>query len=262
MKRVKLIWLAVMAAFALTAVAVTATSASAAEPEWGHCVSVKSKGHYEDSNCTKEDFKENKKHEKKYKGKFEWVPGAAAACFPQKHGKYKDAACTEEDLKKGAPKGKYEKTGGPKFTGEGGAGTLKTELYACAEEDEETLLRVPHAKCTGPEIGFEAFLAPEVECASEHATGEATGTDEVGGLGAFQRLHCVWGPCHDTWPPGRGNQTDTLKGRLGYITKAAHEVGVLLGTRHGREGAFAEFGVLGGTTLSVSVRHAAEGACR
>ena len=63
MKRVKLIWLAAVAAFALTAVAVTAGSASAAEPEWGHCVPVKSKGHYEDGNCTKEDFKENKKHE-------------------------------------------------------------------------------------------------------------------------------------------------------------------------------------------------------
>ena len=101
MKRVKLIWLAVMAAFALTAVAVTAGSASAAEPEWGHCVSVKSKGHYEDSNCTKEDFKENKKHVKKYKGKFEWDSGAAAACFGQKHGKYKDAGCTELRRKEG-----------------------------------------------------------------------------------------------------------------------------------------------------------------
>ena len=115
MKRVKLIWLAVMAAFALTAVAVTATSASAAEPEWGHCVSVKSKGHYEDSNCTKEDFKENKAHVKKYKGKFEWLPGAAAACFAQKHGKYKDAACTEEDLKKGATQGQIRKDRRPQI---------------------------------------------------------------------------------------------------------------------------------------------------
>ena len=84
-----------IAAFALTAVAVTAGSASAAEPEWGHCVPVKSKGHYEDGNCTKEDFKENKAHERKYKGKFEWDSGAAAACFAQKHGKYKNAGCTD-----------------------------------------------------------------------------------------------------------------------------------------------------------------------
>ena len=130
-KRVKLIWLASLAAFALTAVAVTATSASAAEPEWGHCVAVKSKGHYEDSNCSKEAFTENKKHVKKYKGKFEWDSGAAAACYAQKHGKYKDSGCTELDEKKGSPKGKYEKTGGPKFTGEGGAGVLHTFLYEC-----------------------------------------------------------------------------------------------------------------------------------
>ena len=38
-------------------------------------------------------LKENKKHEKKYKGKFEWFPGTAALCIPQKKGKYKDAGC-------------------------------------------------------------------------------------------------------------------------------------------------------------------------
>ena len=55
-------------------------------------------------------------------------------------------------------------------------------------------------------------------------------------------------------------QTDTLKGRLGYITKATHEVGVLLEPAMAG-GAFAEFEVLGGyEVVRVGVGNAAEGA--
>ena len=86
---------------------------------------MKSKGHYEDSNCAKEDFKENKKHEKKCKGKFEWDSGAAAVCFAQKHGKYKDAGCTGLDEKKGAAQGQIRKTGSPNSPG-------KAERASCA----------------------------------------------------------------------------------------------------------------------------------
>ena len=78
--------------------------------------SVKSKGHYEDSNCSKEDFKENKAQVKKYKGKFEWVPGAAAACFAQKHGKYKDAACTRRP-QEGRIQGQIRKNRRPQIHG-------------------------------------------------------------------------------------------------------------------------------------------------
>jgi hypothetical protein len=249
-KRVKLIWLAVLAAFALTAIAVTAASASAAEPEWGHCVAAK-KGFYSDANCTTRDEKKGKP-----KGKFEWDSGATAVCFAQKHGKYKDAGCTELDEKKGAPKGKYEKTGGPKFTGEGGAGVLRTELYQC--NDEEGAVRVPHADCTE---GFEAFFEATVECASEHATGEAAGTAEVANVSVrFTGCTSFGEPATTHGLPAGEIQTDILKGRLGYIKKATHEVGVLLEPATAG-GAFADFEVFEGQKEDrVGVGNAAEGA--
>jgi hypothetical protein len=254
-KRVKLIWLAVVAAFALPAIAVTASSASAAEPEWGHCVAVKSKGHYEDGNCSKEAFTENKKHVKKYKGKFEWIPGSAAACFAQKHGKYKDAGCTEEDLKKGAPKGKYEKTGGPKFAGEGGAGVLTSTLDGCEQEGIHKSL--PRKDCEAE--GYAEFGAAQVECQSEHASGEAAGSDEVKNI-SVRFVSCTFFgvPATTHGLPTGEIQVNPLKGRLGYINKAKHEVGVLLEPATG--GLFAEFEVLEGKLVDrVGVGNALEG---
>ena len=251
-KRVKLIWLAALAAFALTAVAVTASSASAAEPEWGHCVSVKSKGHFEDGNCTKEDFKENKAHEKKYKGKFEWDSGAAAACFAQKHGKYKDAGCTELDEKKGAPKGKYEKTGGPKFTAEAGAGILKTAINNCHEFNK-------HPR--GPGCNYEMTpISPAVECESEHATGEAAGSDQVTNVSVRFKGCVAFGSPATTEGLAAGEiQVNPLKGRLGYINKATHEVGVLLEPVTSG-GVFAEFLSVEGEVLQrVGEGNATEG---
>ena len=272
-KRVKLTWLAAIAVFALSAAALTAAAASAAEPEWGHCVSVKSKGHYEDSNCSKEAFTENKKHVKKYKGKFEWDPGAAAVCFAEKHGKYKDAACTEEDLKKGEPKGKYEKTGGPKFTGEGGAGVLHARIRKCEIEEEGVKglegKQLPREDCSGagnPEYdpngeGFGGANNLAVECASEHATGEATGSDEVGNVSvSFKGCTSFGFPAQTHGLPAGEIQTDSLKGRLGYISKATHEVGVLLEPSTAG-GEFAEFEALEGDILEhVGVGNATAGA--
>jgi len=273
-KRVKLIWLAALAAFALTAVAVTAGSASAAEPEWGHCVSVKSKGHFEDANCTKEDFKENKKHEKKYKGKFEWDSGAAAACYPAKKGHYEDSACTKEDFKENTKthekkyKGKYEKTGGPKFTGEGGAGVLDTEYYQCESkqgEEEVKYIQAPREDCNwngtrNNEQGYSTSSDATVECQSEQASGEAVGTDEVADVAVrFKGCSAFGEPATSPGLPAGEIETNTLKGRLGYINKSSHEVGVLLEPTAG--GLFAEFSVLGGVAMvGVGVGNATEGA--
>ena len=256
-KRVKLIWLAVLAAFALTATAVTATSASAAEPEWGHCVAAK-KGFYSDSNCTTRDEKKGKP-----KGKFEWAPGAQAACFAQKHGHYEDSSCTKEKFKEKngvkSYKGKYEKTGGPKFAGEGGAGVLRTELYQCNTEESAVLL--PHADCTAAESGFEAFFEATVECATEHATGEATGADEVANVSVrFTGCTSFGEPATTHGLPAGEIQTETLKGRLGYINKATHAVGVLLEPATSG-GQFAEFEVFEGQKIDhVGAGNAAEGA--
>ena len=263
MKRVKLIWLAGLAAFALSAVAVTAGSASAAEPEWGHCVPVKSKGHFEDGNCTKEDFKENKKHEKKYKGKFEWAAGAVAACFAQKKGHYKDSACTEEDYKENSKthvktyKGKYERTGGAKFSGAAGAGVLKTEFYACeVSSDEPKYVRLPRAEC---ELYY-ANTPEQVECEAESATGESSGSDEVRNVSVrFTGCSAFGVPATSAGANAGEIQVNPLKGRLGYINKSTHEVGVLL-EPVAAHGYFATFQILnGGLEMSVGEGNATEG---
>ena len=259
MKRVKLIWLAVIAAFALTAVAVTAGSAVAAEPEWGHCVSAK-KGFYSDSNCTTKDEKKGKP-----KGKFEWVPGAAAVCFAQKHGKYKDAGCTELDEKKGQPKGKYEKTGGPKFTGAGGAGILTGSPYACQKSNEGSggeFPRTPHEGCKGESDGFVGLgIGASVECESEQASGEASGADEVVNVSVrFKGCTYFGNPATSEGSPAGEIQTATLKGKLGYLNGAKHEVGVLLEPAVAK-GLFAEFYVNeGGNRFKVGEGNATEGA--
>ena len=230
-KHVKLFGLCVVAVFALLAVAL-AGSASAAEPEWGRCVSVKSKGHYEDGNCTKEDFKENKAHEKKYKGKFEWLPGAQSDCVAQKKGKYKDAGCTELDEKNGKAKGKFEKTGGGKFEGNGGAGVLQEEFFECELANGKTTpVKGPHSQCTGELYGFHAVIREiHIECSKEHATGEAVGAAEVANVKVtFTGCNFSGIPANSPGAPAGEIRTNTLKGRLGYIHKATHEVGVLLG---------------------------------
>ena len=262
-KRVKLIWLAVIAAFALTATAVTAGSASAAEPEWGHCVPVKSKGHFEDSNCTKEDFKENKAHEKKYKGKFEWDSGAASACFGQKKGHYKDSTCTEEDFKENTKthekkyKGKYELTGGPKFSAAAGAGVLKTNFYVCKfPGGEPEFEHRPRADC--PEYFENA--EEQVECESESATGEASGSDELQNVSVrFIGCSSFGIPATSAGLNAGEIQVNPLKGRLGYINKSTHEVGVLL-EPVAAHGYFATFQLFNGNVeLTVGEGNATEG---
>jgi hypothetical protein len=259
-KRVKLIWLAGLATFALTAIAVTTASASAAEPEWGHCVPVKSKGHYEDKNCSKENVKESKSGKKTYKGKFEWDAGAAAACFAQKHGKYKDAGCTELDEKKGAPKGKYEKTGGPKFEGNGGAGVLSAPIYTCENESRELVQR-PREGCQGEDGYNDQGSAAKIECEKEHATGEATASNEVSDISVrFTGCTFFGVPAQTHGLPAGEIQTASLKGRLGYINKATHEVGLLL--EPASAGApFATFEVVSGAgVITVGVGNPTSGA--
>jgi hypothetical protein len=66
MKRMRIMGLCLVVAFAMSAVA--ATSAFATAPEFGRCV-AKAGGKFSDSGCTKEVAS---------KGKFEWEPGAGA----------------------------------------------------------------------------------------------------------------------------------------------------------------------------------------
>ena len=88
-----------------------------ANEQFGKCEAAKH-GHFEDSLCTKEKYKE-KNGVRSYKGKYEWLP-APVGCFALKHGKYSEGNCQTEDIKKGQPKGKYER-GANSFKIEGGS---------------------------------------------------------------------------------------------------------------------------------------------
>jgi len=232
MKRIKTVGLCLVAVFAFGALA--ASAAQAAGPEWGRCASVK-KGFYSDSNCTTRDEKKGKP-----KGKFEWLPGAQSDCVEQKDGKYKDSKCETEDVKKGKPKGKYEKTGGGKFTAEAGEGVLRASIYECRNGSGRVQVSRKNPECEEFENNIEEI---GVECTSEHATGEATGTSEVANVSVRFKGCQLFGIPAETHGLASGEiQVQTLKGRLGYINKSATpepEVGVQLEPAAG--GLFAEF---------------------
>ncbi len=241
MKHVKLFGACLVVACALVAIA-AAGSASAAGPEWGRCVEAAkgTKGLYEDSNCTKEKVKE-KKGVKSPDGKYEWKAGASAApgCEKKKHGNYLTSACNTEKEKKGVPeehKGSYEKFG-PKFTGEGGKGVLSATMYECRPEDERIeeapTGRYPRADCynEGRDPGnYLPEVNVKVECATEHATGEAVGSDQVANVSVRFTNCLIFGvdACKSPGASAGEVRTETLKGQLGYIEKAGTKVGVLL----------------------------------
>jgi hypothetical protein len=262
-RHVRMLGLCLVALFALTAVAAVG-SASAANPEWGACIEAK-KGHYEDSSCTKEKFKESK-GVKKYLGKYEWKAGAPAApeCIAKKHGNYLTSACNTEKEKKGVPeegKGKYEK-GGPHFTGEGGAGLLWEYLYGCEQAEwNPAHMNIPHAGCTGAEYGLDGASAANVECTAEHAEGDAVGSSGVENVSVrFTGCSYEEEPATSPGHPAGEILVNKLKGHLGYINQAKHEVGVLLEPAT-KGGEFAYFLISNGEgEVHVGVGNATEGA--
>jgi hypothetical protein len=261
MRHVRMLGLCLVAAFAFAAVA-AAGSASAAEPEWGACVEQKH-GHYTDANCQTEAA--SKKGV--YKGKYEWKSGAPVSteCVAKKKGDYLTSACNTEKEKKGVPeehKGKFEKLG-PKFSGAGGAGVLTTEFYECQHktgEGEQENIKAPREDCnSGNEFATSAYST--VECTSEHANGNAVGSDEVANIRVLFTGCTAFGvPATSQGLQAGEIETRTLKGKLGYINKSNHEVGVLLEpTTAG--GQFAEFEALNGlVAIGVGVGNSTEGA--
>lgn len=236
MRHVRILGACLVAVFAIVAIA--ATTASAAEPEWGHCVSVK-KGFYGNSNCT--GAKVEKKG--KPKGTFEWVPGAGPNCYAQKKGYYGNSSCTGPKVeKKGKPKGTFEKTGGGKFQANAGAGVLHASIYECRNKSDERR-QVPRgsAECHEYENNISEIA---VECESEHASGEASGTAEVTNVSVrFKGCELFGVPANTPGLPAGEIQVEPLQGKLGYINKAATpepEVGVLLQPKTAG-GQFAEF---------------------
>ncbi len=113
MKRISIVGLCLVAAFALSAM--VASSASAGTAYW--CRAMK-KGEYTTGTCLV-------KSAKAHKGKFE--KKIVQECEAVKKGEYTNAACTVKAAKKG--KGKFEKTKGRGYTSTGGKAELATPAF-------------------------------------------------------------------------------------------------------------------------------------
>ncbi len=271
MRQIKIMGLCLVAVFALAAVAVS--SASAQEPEWAGCVAQKH-GNFTEEKCATVAEKHGAPD---HKGHYEVLVGT---CMPQKHGNYTEEKCETVATKHGVPdhKGHYEKAPQDKFTAAGGAGVLGVREYTCLSEtgefyneeeeawegiNENSREQLPREDCehNGPgsrryeegetDNGYEATDYAHVECENEHATGEATGMSEVANVSVrFKGCQTAGIP---VTTPGLGLQVgeiqvNPLKGRLGYINKSAHEVGVLLEPATAG-GYFTEFEVEGLATI-------------
>jgi hypothetical protein len=132
MNRTRIVGLCLLAAFAISMVAM-ASSASAGEYFW--CQKVgKKKGKYSESKCAT-------LAEKKGKPAGEWEKVSVTPCVNvgKKKGFYADNKCTVKSEKKGKPKGEFELVCGPKpprtqatnecaYTSTGGPASLSTPL--------------------------------------------------------------------------------------------------------------------------------------
>jgi hypothetical protein len=110
MKRIRLVGLCLVAAFAVAAIA----ASSAFAGEYGFCV-AKKKGRYSDPGCTQPAAR---------KGHWEWI--GADSCYPMKKGRYAEGKCATLDLnKKGKPKGAWELAPSPTYGDSSGQAVLK-----------------------------------------------------------------------------------------------------------------------------------------
>jgi hypothetical protein len=179
-------------------------------------------------------------------------------CFKKGPGsKYTDSNCQKKATLKTPGEYEWRKSTEVKnkaFTGEGGTGTLTTTFILCEPEPR----RVPGGCGPGQE---ETKLGPIlVECETESANGEASGTKEVKNVAViFKGCKSLGSACSNT--PTEGEiRVNTLKGALGYISKSKKEVGVLL-TPAKAKGDFAIFTCAAvNLTVTVGVGNAKEGA--
>jgi hypothetical protein len=184
-------------------------------------------------------------------------------CFKKGPGsKYTDSNCTKKSSLK--TPGEFEWRKGTEiapsekhFAGAGGVGILSGEYRICRPSE-----KVRKPKCNaGEEEGSFAGGPLNVECESEAAHGEASGSKGVANVSVVFRGCKVFGssPCSNTEKAGE-IRVNPLKGTLGYISKATKDVGVLLEPVV-KKGRFATFGCLEGQiTTVVGVGNEKEGA--
>lgn len=136
MRTTKIVGLCLVAAFALSAFAMSATSAYAGE--WGQCYKTEKagKGKYSEKNCITRDEKKGKP-----KGNYEFRAGPSPSCVAVKKGEYTNSTCTTKASKKG--KGKFERE---KCYG-GGSGCAEYKITSGEVVLEGVTSRSP-IKCT------------------------------------------------------------------------------------------------------------------
>jgi hypothetical protein len=175
-------------------------------------------------------------------------------CYVQaKHeGKYANSNCTTKaKVVNTKPTGEFEwrkatEVAKRKFKGEGGAGVLVTTLTACVRGDQEI-----NPSCEKGKEEEQRLGPIKVECTSENAVGEVTGSKTIGKVVVkFHGCKALGSsPCSNTSTEGE-IAVNVLKGSIGYISKSKREVGVLL-TPTTTKGEFAKFTCLGTITTIV-----------
>jgi hypothetical protein len=219
-RHVRMLGLCLVAVLAVGAYMVSSASAL---PEWGKC-EAKAGGKYSDANCTVKA--------KKGAGAYEWVKGKSLKPVP--------------------------------FTGHsiGSGGVLTSTLRICEVGSDEGE-RVSRANCKakgGNEVNIEEAAA-KVECEGENSSGEAVGQKSIADVQVTFTGCALFGviPCKGQALGAGEVRTNELKGFLGYINKAKHEVGVVLepAKKHGN---FAKFVCGGFDEIVVGVGNKKEGA--
>jgi hypothetical protein len=195
---------------AVFAMTAIAATSASALPEFGKCV-VQAK--HEGKYANSNCTVKAKKVNEKFTGEFEWVK---ATSLPNKS-----------------------------FRGEGGAGVLNVIARFCEGSKGVGSERTAACEAKGWE---EAAIA--VECTSETAHGEVTGTKEVTNVAVKFKGCKLFGsiPCSNAGV--EEINTHVLKGKLGYINKAKHEVGIDLNPKVAK-GEFARFDCSGAVAVVV-----------
>jgi hypothetical protein len=206
-RHVRMLGLCLVAALALGAYAVSSASAL----EWGKCENVGAGGNYTGPNCTKAE-----KAKPKGTGEYEWRKASEVA---------------EKRVEEG-------KSANVPFSGEsvGGGGVLTISFRECAIEPElggpQVYFRVTREVCSEiPEHREQSNNSIiKVECETETNTGEAQAKNKVANVKVVFTGCALFGvvPCETEGRPEGEIETNTLKGKLGWIKKSTKEVGVVL----------------------------------
>ncbi len=131
-----------------------------------------------------------------------------------------------------------------------------SEFYSCPAEGG----RFTRAQCAEKGSSYESVGTVEIECESESSRGEASGTKSVVNVSVKFEGCKVFGSAPCSNGPNEGEiQVNPLKGSLGYISKSAKTVGVLLEPSK-KHGLFAQFNCAGIIGTAVGVGNNKEGA--